>query len=172
LRLPIDPAVGIFPLETEEGMPMEHTIEKNKQLVPRGTGGILSPDATTEQIWRHFYDLGCLFARTMNLESSLGCFVDAFLVRGNEIHSEDQDWIDFFRLQFSIYLLGKKRICCSLSEGDMILDFLRDEYRQIRKEMEESEIPFCCDDLHAWFASYELDFPWQLGEFGSDWSIG
>jgi hypothetical protein len=151
---------------------MENAIEEKKQLMLRGNVGFLSTEATLEQIWQHFYEMGCLFAKYENLSSSLGCFIDTFLIRGNEIQCKDRDWIDFFRHQFTVYLLGKKRISCSLSEGDMIHDFLKDEYNQIRLDMEESEFPFCCEDLHDWFASFELDFPWSLEELGQEWSIG
>ncbi|WP_320130775.1 hypothetical protein [uncultured Sphaerochaeta sp.] len=151
---------------------MEYVTKEEKQIALRSTPGFLSADATLEQIWQHFYELGCLFAKYRNYPSSLGCFIDTFLIRGNEIHSEDREWIDFFRHQFSVYLLGKKNIACSLCEGDMIHDFLKDEYIQIRKEMEESEIPFCCEDLHSWFTSFDLDFPWELDDSGLEWSIG
>ncbi len=59
-------------------------------------------DWETNQVWRHFYRLACLFARSQDLERSLNCFVDVFLIRGNEIHNPDKDWLDFFRRQFTI----------------------------------------------------------------------
>lgn len=151
---------------------MENVTKDERQLVLKGKAGFLSPDATLEQIWQHFYELGCLFAKSQNLASSLGCFIDTFLIRGNEIHCQDRDWIDFFRHQFAVYLLGKKSISCSLSEGDMIHDFLKCEYEEIRREMEQSEFPFCCADMHSWYASFELDFPWSLEDMGQEWSIG
>lgn len=151
---------------------MDIATKEEKQLMLAQSYGFLSENATPEQIWQHFYHLGCLFARSQNLVSSLGCFIDTFLIRGNEIHCSDKQWVDFFRRQFSIYLLGKKRISCSLSEGDMIHDFLKSEYEQLRRDIEESEIPFCCDNLSAWFSSLELDFPWLIDEDVPQWSIG
>jgi hypothetical protein len=88
------------------------------------------------------------------------------------MHNPDKDWLDFFRRQFAIYLFGKKRISCSLSEGDMIHDFLKMEYEQIKKELSESEIPFKGECLASWFASLELDFPWLVSESEPKWSVG
>nr|WP_319474756.1 hypothetical protein [uncultured Sphaerochaeta sp.] len=129
-------------------------------------------DWGTQQVWRHFYRLACLFARSKDLDRSLNCFVDVFLIRGNEMHNPDKDWLDFFRRQFAIYLFGKKRISCSLSEGDMIHDFLKMEYEQIKKELSESEIPFQGECLSPWFASLEIDFPWLVTESEPKWSVG
>ena len=151
---------------------MDIATKEQKQMMLEKRCGFLSADATPEQIWQMFYHLACLFAKSQNLPSSLGCFIDTFLIRGNEMHCSDKEWIDFFRQQFSIYLLGKKRICCSLSEGDMIHDFLKSEYERLRREIEESEIPFHCENLTLWLASFELDFPWLLDEDMPQWSIG
>ena len=115
-------------------------------------------------LWRHFYQLGCLFARAQELGMGLTYLIDAFLIRGGREESADLDWIDFFRRQFSIYLMGKGRISCSLCEGDMIHDLLKDEYERIKTELEESELPFATEHLVRWFSSLELDFPWMLEE--------
>ncbi|MGH0052646.1 MAG: hypothetical protein ACQ5SW_04575 [Sphaerochaetaceae bacterium] len=123
-----------------------------------------------DRVWRHFYRLACLFARSQDVPRSLNCFIDVFLIRGNEMHNPDKDWLDFFRRQFALYLIGKKRISCSLSEGDMIHDFLKMEYEQIKEELAESEIAFSGESFVPWFSSLELDFPWLSTECESKWS--
>lgn len=125
------------------------------------------------EVWKHFYRLACLFARSQDVERSLNCFIDVFLIRGDEMHSHDKDWLDFFRRQFAIYLIGKKRISCSLSEGDMIHDFLKMEWEQIQEELSGSEIPFKATCSTPWFSSLELDFPWTAAEdIERKWSVG
>lgn len=123
-------------------------------------------DMSEKEIGNYFYQQAIGFAQAQNLPSSLGCFVDAFLIRGCESNCRDKDWLDFFRLQFSIYLLGKKRVCCSLSEGDMIHDYLKDVYHDLIKQLQTSEIPFR-GNLYEWFSSLQLDFPWSVEDSDS-----
>lgn len=151
---------------------MEAQQEQNTQLMKQHDYVFLSVDASFEQIWRHFYNLAHLFAKSEDVASSLNCFIDVFLIRSNEMHNPDKDWLDFFRRQFAMYLMGKRRICCSLSEGDMIHDFLKMEYEQLKEQLEDSELPFCKENLHQWFTSLELDFPWLVGDFEPKWSVG
>jgi hypothetical protein len=114
------------------------------------------------ELWRHFYQLGCLLARSRNLIDGMTYLIDAFLIRGRQAQGDDLVWIDFFRRQFTIYLMGKKQVTCSLCEGDMIHDYLRDEYHRIMEELQGSELPFKEENLTRWFASIELDFPWII----------
>jgi len=107
----------------------------------------------------YMYRKAVEYAAEKNLYESLQCFVDAFLLRNKESHCADKNWLDFFRLEFVTYLLGKKHICCSLCEGDMVHDWLKDEYQRLMDAKEHSELPFR-GDTHEWFASLELDFPW------------
>ena len=147
-------------------------MEAQTQLAPRSNGLLFSADADLQQVWKHFYHLACLFAKSQDMAGSLNCFIDTFLIRGNEMHNPDTDWLDFFRRQFAIYLMGKERISCSLSEGDMIHDFLKTEYGEIQKQLAQSEIPFQGKNLAAWFAGFELDFPWLCIEQDLFWSVG
>jgi len=114
------------------------------------------------EVGNYFYKKAVTYAKERKLADSLQCFVDAFLMRGEDGQCGDSLWLDFFRLQFTIYLLGKKRVCCSLCEGDMVHDFLKSQYRDLMDSFSRSEIPFK-GDLHQWFASYEVDFPWLTG---------
>jgi hypothetical protein len=118
---------------------------------------------SSSQLWQHFYQLGCLFASAHDMGMGLTYLIDAFLIRGGEEEGADLEWIDFFRRQFAIYLMGKGRLSCSICEGDMIHDLLRDEYERIKVELEESELPFATEHLARWFGTLELDFPW-MGE--------
>ncbi len=144
----------------------------NYPLTVPTSSPFFTADSEIEQVWKHFYHLGQLFAESKDMVRSLNCFIDVFLIRGKEMQSEDKDWLDFFRRQFAIYLMGKKRIFCSLCEGDMIHDFLKMEYEEIKEELEQSEIPFHTENLAAWFDSLELDFPWLAAECESNWSVG
>jgi len=151
---------------------MDSAKRDNKELMKPTAPKFLPENPTLEDLSQYFYEMAYLFARSKNLVSSLGCYTDAFLIRGNAMHSSDKDWLDFFRRQFAIYLMGKKRISCSLCEGDMIHDFLKDEYESIRVALAESELPFHSENLAAWFASLELDFPWCVEEDESDCANG
>lgn len=151
---------------------MDSAERTNRELVKPTTPKFLPENPTLEELWQYFYEMAFLFARSKNLVSSLGCYTDAFLIRGKAAHSADKDWLDFFRRQFSIYLMGKERVSCSLSEGDMIYDFLKEEYSSIREALAESELSFHTDNLASWFASLELDFPWCMDENESDCAFG
>lgn len=151
---------------------MEAQQELTTQLMKQHDCMFLSAESSFEQIWRHFYNLAHLFAKSQDMANSLNCFIDVFLIRGNEMHNPDKDWLDFFRIQFAMYLMGKRRITCSLSEGDMIHDYLKMEYEQLKEELEASEFPFATEHLSQWFASIELDFPWLVGDSEPKWSVG
>ncbi len=151
---------------------MDNGKTNNTELMKPTAPKFLPENPTLEELWQYFYEMAYLFARSKNLVSSLGCYTDAFLIRGRAAHSADKDWLDFFRRQFAIYLMGKKRISCSLCEGDMIHDFLKDEYEAIREALDESELPFHAENLVSWFTSLELDFPWCMDEDESDCAFG
>lgn len=151
---------------------MDAQRELTTQLMKQQEYVFLSANASFEQIWRHFYNLAHLFAKSQDMASSLNCFIDVFLIRGNEMFSPDKEWLDFFRRQFAMYLMGKRCITCSLSEGDMIHDFLKMEYEQLKEQLQESELPFASENLAQWFASIELDFPWLVGDSDPKWSVG
>jgi len=151
---------------------MDSTKRTNTELMKPTAPKFLSEKSTMEELWQYFYEMAFLFSRSKNLVSSLGCYTDAFLIRGKAAHTADKDWLDFFRRQFAIYLMGKERMSCSLCEGDMIHDFLKDQYETIREALEESELPFHMDNLASWFASLELDFPWCMDEDESDCAFG
>lgn len=114
-----------------------------------------------KEVGNYLYRKAIAYAREKNIYESLMCYVDAFLLRSEESHCDDKNWLDFFRLEFIIYLLGKKQVCCSLCEGDMIHDWLKDEYQRLMDSLSQSEIPFK-GDLHEWFASLEFSFPWMF----------
>ncbi len=119
---------------------------------------------TSSPLWQHFYRLGCLFSHAHDLVAGMNYLIDAFLIRGGREEDTDLDWIDFFRRQFAVYLMGKGRISCSLCEGDMIRDLLKDEYERVKAELAESELPFAGEHLARWFSTLELDFPWMVEE--------
>lgn len=118
-----------------------------------------------KEVATYFYRKAVACSKTRQLVESSQYFVDAFLMRHDDAHSNDSLWIDFFRLQFTTYLFGKKRVCCSLCEGDMIHDFLKDIYHGLMESKKKSEFPFS-GDLHQWFSSFQVDFPWIFPEDG------
>lgn len=133
---------------------------KQKELLP-------TADAPKQEIGCYFYRMAQLFAKMKDLERSLNCFIEAFLIRGMEERFKgEEQWMSFFSRQFSIYLLGKNRLFCSLSEGDMIHDMLRMEYEQALEDIENSELPFHPQHIDRWFAALEFDFPWNPPEVG------
>ena len=71
---------------------------------------------SSSQLWQHFYQLGCLFASAHEMGMGLTYLIDAFLIRGGTEEGADLEWIDFFRRQFAIYLMGKGRLSCSICE--------------------------------------------------------
>lgn len=150
----------------------ENTTDLHYPLIERKDPLFFGTEGEIQEMWKHFYHLASLFAKNQNMVQSLNCYIDTFLIRGREMHNPDKDWLDFYRRQFAVYLMGKKRIFCSLSEGDMIHDFLKMEYQQIKKELEASEFPFYRENLSNWFASLELDFPWLIDDSEPFWSFG
>lgn len=130
-------------------------------------------DAPKEEIGCYFYKMAQLFAKVKDLEKSLNCFIDAFLIRGmEERYKEEKQWLSFFSTQFSIYLLGKNHLFCSLSEGDMVHDLLRMEYEELIEEIQNSEFPFHTEHIDRFFAALELDFPWNPPQTGQMDSFG
>ncbi len=130
-------------------------------------------DAPKEEIGCYFYKLAQLFADGKNLERSINCFIEAFLIRGMEERFKgEKEWLEFFSTQFTLYLLGKNRLFCSLSEGDMIHDMLRMEYEELIEELRMSELPFHMEHIGQWFAALELDFPWNPPQVGQKCSFG
>ena len=106
-----------------------------------------------------YYRMARQYAARNSWLEALHCMVEAFMARCGEMHSPDPLWLDFYQRQFKRYLVGKRRLCCSLPEGDMIHDYLRDCYEQILSDLQSSEIPFK-GDMVAFLDSRNVDFPY------------
>jgi hypothetical protein len=101
-------------------------------------------------IGRWFYRLGNSFCKLGDIEKALRSWNDAFLVRGCEFSSDkDYEWKKFHDIQFAIYLLGKKRLCVSLSEGDMIHDLIRMKWEELKNAIAHFRIQFRTDNTGA-----------------------
>lgn len=124
-----------------------------------------SSEARFELLANQFYNLANLFSKTKQINKSIDCYCDAFLLRNLSIEESDKEFIDFFRVQFIIYQLGKKHLDVALSEGDMIFDLIKSEWDTIKKEIENS--PFRIEEscLLNWFKSIKIDFPWGVEEY-------
>lgn len=121
------------------------------------------PGASLTDLGKWFYHLGNVFSKRGDIEKSIRCWNDAFLVRGQDFEVDcDCEWKRFHDIQFAIYLLGKKRLCVSLSEGDMIHDMIRNTWEALQEDIASSEFPFIPDDRCAWYKTVEIDFPWDL----------
>ncbi|MFA6688542.1 MAG: hypothetical protein ACOX6K_03605 [Sphaerochaetaceae bacterium] len=127
------------------------------------------PGKSLNDIGRWFYRLGNSFCKLGDIEKALRSWNDAFLVRGCEFSSDkDYEWKKFHDIQFAIYLLGKKRLCVSLSEGDMIHDLIRMKWEELKNAIAHSEFSFEPDNTGAWYRTVEIDFPWDLDVAGFD----
>ncbi len=117
-------------------------------------------NATAKTLSNNFYKLARTFMSKKMLAQALDCYCDAFLLRNLSIEDSDEQFIDFFKVQFTIYQLGKKNIVIALCEGDMIFDLIQMEWERLQKELDES--PFEIDErgLHEWYKNIEIDFPW------------
>ncbi len=121
------------------------------------------PGASLTDLGKWFYRLGNTFSKLGDIEKAIRCWNDAFLVRGEDFARDcNGEWKRFHDIQFAIYVLGKKRLCVSLSEGDMVHDMIRMKWDELQEAIEASEFPFVPDDRCAWYRTIEIDFPWEL----------
>jgi hypothetical protein len=113
-----------------------------------------------------FFRMGVVLSRLGELGGAIRCFNDAFLLRDLSDELQDShDWREFHDVQMAIYILGKRRkAIASLAEGDMVHDLIKHRWQQLQLEIKESEIPFLGKDLHSWFQTVHIDFPWELEE--------
>ncbi|MDY4611068.1 MAG: tetratricopeptide repeat protein [Sphaerochaetaceae bacterium] len=123
----------------------------------------MCPGASLADLGKWFYRLGNTFSKLGDIEQAIRCWNDAFLVRGEDFVQDDNcEWKKFHDIQFAIYVLGKKRLCVSLSEGDMIHDVIRMKWDELQEAVRTSAFPFAPDDRCAWYRTIEIDFPWEL----------
>ena len=88
---------------------------------------------------------------------SLDALCRCFLIRAKD---EDKDplWKRFYSIQMSSYLVSKKSLKISESEGDMIYDLIRDTWLDIKDYMEKSRFgPI--SNVDQWFKTIKIDFP-------------
>ena len=111
-----------------------------------------------------FFRMGMVLSRMGEIGGAIRCFNDAFMLR--DLSSEIRDrllWREFHDTQMAMYILGKlRKSIASLAEGDMVHDLIKHRWRQLREEMEQSEIPFAGKDIKAWFRTVKIDFPWDM----------
>lgn len=104
-----------------------------------------------------FYEISHSFITAGDIVDALACLCNSFFIRSN---SEDFDplWMDFYKIQMSIYILGKKNLKISLPEGDMVYDLIRDKWEEIVEDLTNS--PFGpIKNPHEWFKTIQIDFP-------------
>ncbi len=111
-----------------------------------------------------FYKLANTFLDEKDFVKGLDCFCDTFLLRNKEVELLEDDFLEFFKIQFIIYLLGKKKIKVALSEGDMIFDLIEETFIQLSKEMRESPFLIKNENKFNFYQTIEIDFPWMMFE--------
>ena len=111
-----------------------------------------------------FYKLANTFLDKKDLVKGLDCFCDTFLLRNMELESINDEFLEFFKIQFIIYLLGKKRIKVALSEGDMIFDLIEDTFKELKKDIEDSPFMIQKENMRSFYKNVEIDFPWMMFE--------
>ncbi|MDD3164222.1 MAG: hypothetical protein PHH94_09235 [Sphaerochaetaceae bacterium] len=109
---------------------------------------------------RFFYDLAHDFSRQGDLSDALNCFCDAFLVRST-LNDSSQDWLTFYNVQFSMYMLGKRRFDVQIPEGDMVFQLIRERWVEIKTELGKSRLGLV-RNLFEWSRTVEIDFPFEL----------
>ncbi len=111
-----------------------------------------------------FLEMGNLLSRLGELSGALRCFHDAFGLRHmNDEHEGRFCFSDFYSIQFTLYLLGKSsREIVSIAEGDMIYDLIRERWEHLMSEISSSQFEFVCTDMKRWYASVNIDFPYEM----------
>lgn len=117
-----------------------------------------------------FFRMGVAFSHLGEIGAAIRCFNDAFMLRDNAADAPDgMVWRDFHDTQMTIYILGKRhKGIVSFAEGDMVHDLIKSRWVELLEEMERSQIPFVGTDMHAWFKTVNIDFPWELEEVQED----
>ncbi|MCH3916397.1 MAG: hypothetical protein LKE40_02760 [Spirochaetia bacterium] len=120
-----------------------------------------------QKLAEDFYRLGALFSRKKEIAKSLDCFSDTFLLRNLDVDGAEDDFIEFFRIQFAIYLLGRRSLGIDLCEGDMIFDLIRNEWEDLSQQLAHSAFDFDKSNLRQWYKTIRIDFPWCFEEADS-----
>lgn len=111
-----------------------------------------------------FFRMGVVLSRLGDVGGAIRCFNDAFILRDmkGEVRASHH-WRAFHDIQMAIYILGKrKKTLVSIAEGDMVHDLIKHRWHQLDRELEKSEIPFAGKDMHAWYRTVKIDFPWDM----------
>lgn len=120
-----------------------------------------------KQMAQSYLRLARQYARQRKALEALDCYVSCFMARFGELLSSPDDmWDTFFRHQFSRYLVSKPALWCSLPEGDMVHDYLKDRYIELRRSIASSQIPFK-GNIRLWLDDQRMDFPSFSFEFES-----
>jgi len=116
-----------------------------------------------------FFRLGVVLSRLKELESSIKCFSDAFLLRDLSFEKvKESQFREFHEVQMARYILGKRgKAISNLAEGDMVHDLIKHRYTLLLKELSESQIPFTATNMRAFYESVKIDFPWEMDDIDS-----
>lgn len=112
---------------------------------------------------RFFWDLAHSFCRQGKLSDALKCFCDTFFIRGQKEKDLDTsfEWMTFFDVQFTMYLLSKRKLDVEFPEGDMVYTLIRDTYKEIQKELENCPLGRP-KNFYEWSKMVEIDFPYDF----------
>lgn len=98
------------------------------------------------------------FAELKKPVDCIDCYIQAFQTRFGDDYLDDPLWIEFYRAQFATYLLTKMHLGCTLAEGDMIHDYIREWYEDLCASFRASEIRFR-GSVRRWLSRQKMDFP-------------
>jgi len=120
------------------------------------------------------FKMGVVLAHLGEIQQSIRCFNDAFLMRDDDSSGyKDLGWKEFHDVQMTIYIMGKQHKCISsLAEGDMVHDLIKYRWKQLEAELRSSEIPFIGMDKRTWFRTVLIDFPWDMESITADFNDG
>jgi len=144
----------------------EKEMEKcTKLLNPKMLANFYFSNNNSQQsLARTFYKLANSFLDQKELVKGLDCICDTFLLRNVDITTLNDEFLEFFKIQFIVYLLGKKKIKVALSEGDMIFDLIEDTFKNIEEDLKESPFKIKDENRRTFYKTVEIDFPWMLFE--------
>ena len=110
--------------------------------------------------------MGTLLSELGEVAGAIRCFNDAFLLRGSSSRIPSTlQFREFHDVQMASYILGKKnKSIRTYAEGDMVHDLIKGRWLELLDELTESQFPFVCEDLRAWFKTVRIDFPYSIKE--------
>mgnify|MGYP000088381030 CR=1 FL=1 len=111
------------------------------------------------------FKMGTLLGEMGEIPGAIRCFNDAFILRDSSLIPAKTLFKEFHDIQMAIYILGKSvKTIKNYAEGDMVHDLIKHRWIDLQLEIRESQFPFVCEDMKAWFKTVHIDFPYGMEE--------